>query len=139
LDVVGEINEELFVRGDETDYFYRCRIAGMRLGTLAQSLLLHPPDALRFNRLKYYYVFRNRVYLHRRYARQIYGGFTARFGILYILLRYSTKAPDHSIAYLADVFRAVRAAFRGRLIPYPGLTVGNVLPAPPRASGGGQG
>lgn len=118
FEAVGAINAALFIRGDETDYYYRCRIAGLRIGTVVHSLLFHPRDALAFNELKYYYAFRNRVYLHRKYSHLLYGSVVSQFGLAYIVLRYLTLSPRRSWPYMRQVFAAVWAALNGKLIPY---------------------
>jgi rhamnopyranosyl-N-acetylglucosaminyl-diphospho-decaprenol beta-1,3/1,4-galactofuranosyltransferase len=120
IEKVGNVDPGFFIRGDETDYYYRCRIAGLRIATRLDALLHHPPEVLSPDSRKYYYLFRNRVYLHRRYADRIYGRAVARFGVAYILLRYLVRSPSYDPRYLSKLLKSGWAAYRGRLVPWPG-------------------
>lgn len=64
---IGNIKKELFIWGDEQDYFYRLKQVG-EIQTVLSSYHYHPDDNKQKPALwKMYYGFRNELYLNRKY------------------------------------------------------------------------
>lgn len=82
IKLIGYPKKELFLRGDEMDYFYRARRANTKMGLVTTAIFYHPsgvPDFANSRNSffgvvipkqanKRYYQFRNRGYLVREYS-----------------------------------------------------------------------
>lgn len=92
--LVGFPNKELFLRGDEVDYYFRCRRTGLRMGMSTSASYFHQSSDIEYgmNRdkllsanipdepMKRYYQFRNRGYVVRQHK--------LFFHFVYDLIRY---------------------------------------------------
>jgi rhamnopyranosyl-N-acetylglucosaminyl-diphospho-decaprenol beta-1,3/1,4-galactofuranosyltransferase len=81
IDLIGLPKKELFLRGDEMDYFYRAKRANLGMALVTHALFFHPSGIPEFansrnsimgvvmpmDEKKKYYQFRNRGYLIREY------------------------------------------------------------------------
>jgi len=81
VDLIGLPKKELFLRGDEMDYFYRARKTKLAMALVTDALYYHPSGSTEFansqnsilgviipqDSKKKYYQFRNRGYLVREY------------------------------------------------------------------------
>lgn len=79
---IGYPKKELFLRGDEMDYYYRARRANAKMGLVTKAIFYHPSGAPEFansrnsflgvvvpkQASKLFYQFRNRGYLVREYS-----------------------------------------------------------------------
>jgi rhamnopyranosyl-N-acetylglucosaminyl-diphospho-decaprenol beta-1,3/1,4-galactofuranosyltransferase len=91
---IGFPKKELFLRGDEMDYYYRAKRSGARIGLVPNAIFFHPSGKSEFpnNRTSFlgvvipkteqkkYYQFRNRGYLIQEYR--------LFFNALYDWIRY---------------------------------------------------
>ena len=82
IELIGFPKKELFLRGDEMDYYYRARRAKAKMGLVTNAIFYHPSGVPDFansrNSIfgvvipkqpnKLYYQFRNRGYLIREYS-----------------------------------------------------------------------
>ena len=80
--LIGYPRKELFLRGDEMDYYYRARRANTKMGLVTKAIFYHPSGAPEFansrnsffgvvvpkQASKLFYQFRNRGYLVREYS-----------------------------------------------------------------------
>ena len=81
INKIGFPKKELFLRGDEMDYFYRAKKAKIKMGLVPRALFFHPSGEPEFansrnsflgvviprTEVKKYYQFRNRGFLIREY------------------------------------------------------------------------
>lgn len=81
IEKIGLPNPELFIRGDELDYFYRIRKAGIKCGLVSTAHYYHPSSVSEYpnsrnsifgvvvpsDQKKKYYQFRNQGYLVRKH------------------------------------------------------------------------
>jgi rhamnopyranosyl-N-acetylglucosaminyl-diphospho-decaprenol beta-1,3/1,4-galactofuranosyltransferase len=82
IELIGYPKKELFLRGDEMDYYYRARRAKVKMGLVTNAVFYHPSGAPEYansrNSIfgviipkqpnKLFYQFRNRGYLIREYS-----------------------------------------------------------------------
>ena len=82
IELIGYPKKELFLRGDEMDYYYRARRAKAKMGLVTKAIFYHPsgvPDFANSRNSvfgvvipkqpnKLFYQFRNRGYLIREYS-----------------------------------------------------------------------
>lgn len=115
---IGYVLQELFIRGDEVEYFLRAREAGIKLGIKIDAFYYHPHQPIQFNRMKYFYAFRNTFYNYTRYRKNIYQPPLQSFYLIYMFIKYIGKTPSTSPKYLYRLLKAIALASQGKLIPY---------------------
>lgn len=108
IEKIGLPNAALFIRGDELDYFYRIRDAGIKCGLVTSARYFHPSSIPEYpnsrnsifgvvipsDQKKKYYQFRNQGYLVRKH-RLVAKGFLDWFKYgFYFLLSSEGKAQD---------------------------------------------
>ena len=127
VESIGLPKKELFLRGDEMDYFYRSKKVGCKMGLITQALFHHPSGAPEFansrnsiigvviptTEKKKYYQFRNRGYLIRTYHLYINGLYDwIRYPIFFLI--YPGKNLSGFIAWR----RLWIQGFKGHLSPF---------------------
>ena len=115
---IGYVNKELFIRGDEFEYFLRCRDSNLQLGTNVNALYYHPYQAPNLNLIKYFYAFRNDFYNYVKYRNITYHPAIRLIYLIYAFIKYLSMIPSLSPTYIIKVINAVWFATQGRLIPY---------------------
>jgi rhamnopyranosyl-N-acetylglucosaminyl-diphospho-decaprenol beta-1,3/1,4-galactofuranosyltransferase len=110
IEKIGLPNPALFIRGDELDYFYRIRGAGIKYGLVTSARYYHPSSISEYpnsrnsifgvvvpsDEKKKYYQFRNQGYLVRKHTLIIKGLLDwFKYG-LYFLFTPEGKAQDFS-------------------------------------------
>ncbi len=119
---IGFVNKELFIRGDEFEYFLRSKSAGINLGTKVDAFYYHPYQPLNLNQMKYFYSFRNTFYNYTKYAEITYRSPMRFFYFIYVFIKSLQMAPSISPQYISQVIKAVCLATKGKLIPYKPVT-----------------
>lgn len=80
---VGNVNRDMFIRGDETEMTWRLRTYG-DVVTVVDAISVHPvPEAIQMPDWKRFYAIRNSLYIHSRYMN------LAIFRNLNVLRRYA--------------------------------------------------
>lgn len=115
---LGLVNKELFIWGDDYEYFLRCKAANFRIGTNVHALYFHPEKLSNISELKYYYYLRNLYYTYSKYGDIIYPPFIRIVYPVYIFFRWLPALPSLHPTYLYKLLMAIVAATGGRLIPY---------------------
>lgn len=125
--VVGFPRKELYIRGDEIDYYMRILKSGFRIATITSVTLAHPSGlrnrmelGWRYltvqhtgDRIKDFYMYRNRGFLARHY-----------FGLMYLLKDIVAYTLYYVILRRCDLagwwfwLTATVLGFRGKLIPF---------------------
>jgi len=108
IEKIGLPNPALFIRGDELDYFYRIRAAGIKCGLVTSARYYHPSSITEYpnsrnsifgvvvpsDQKKKYYQFRNQGYLARKHRLVAKGLLDwLKYG-LYFLFNPESKAKD---------------------------------------------
>lgn len=118
-DAIGHVMPELFIWGDENEYLLRCKTAGFTVGMRLDAFHFHPHSRPRQSSgWKFYYLYRNTMYMYWRYGRFMVPGLLRRLYPLYVTLRLLPEIPSLSPAYLQVVLRGARLALRGRLVSF---------------------
>ncbi len=115
---IGYVNKELFIRGDEFEYFLRCRDTNLKLGTNVNAIYYHPYQAPNLNLIKYFYAFRNDFYNYSKYKNITYHPAIRLIYLIYSFIKYIRMIPSRSPKYIIQVIHAVWVATQGKLIPY---------------------
>ncbi len=134
LEDVGLLRSELFIDGVDTEFYLRCRDAGLKaviapnaaldhaLGSMTQGRILGVPVSIAGKPLavrtaatwRYYYIFRNRILLAKDYGRRHFlwalKGFLADYRHLAIVSVLASGRRER----LAQAFAGVAAGFAGR-------------------------
>ncbi|NJN20659.1 MAG: glycosyltransferase [Leptolyngbya sp. RL_3_1] len=118
---IGYVKKELFIWGDEYEYFLRIKQAGFSVGTVADAIYWHPASIFKFTRIKYYYYFRNLIYIHRNYSSVMYRPNLRWLFPIYTIVNCLRMTPSFSPKYMSKVFWAVFRAWQGQLIPYSSI------------------
>jgi GT2 family glycosyltransferase len=118
IEKIGYVNPELFIWGDEYEYALRCKKNNCRVATQVHSLFFHPVKEFSANKLKFFYLFRNRMFIYYKYADVMYSPVIRFLFPAYIFMKYLATSPSFSLRYLLQLFKAVLKARQGKLIPY---------------------
>jgi rhamnopyranosyl-N-acetylglucosaminyl-diphospho-decaprenol beta-1,3/1,4-galactofuranosyltransferase len=125
LDRVGYVLADLRIWGDENEYLLRCKAAGFRVGTNVRALHYHPHDIRRAaSKLRFYYMFRNVFYIHRRYSTLTHAPLLRPVYPIYIAVKLLRGIPSRSPAYVLKVVRGAWRAWGGELVPFEELAAG---------------
>jgi rhamnopyranosyl-N-acetylglucosaminyl-diphospho-decaprenol beta-1,3/1,4-galactofuranosyltransferase len=118
IDKIGFVLKDLFIRGDEFEYFLRSRKYKINMGTKIDALYHHPHQLFHINKLKYFYAFRNLFYNYTQYKNVTYHPFARILFLSYRFIQYIKMSPSLSPNYMFKVLRAVYWATKGKLIAY---------------------
>lgn len=118
FEAVGFPNRELFMDGDEVEFWLRCRRAGISVGTGVRAVYFHPAGRSRGSDLKFYYGARNAYFIFRLYGRDMYGPVARSLYPLWLALKLMTLIPTRDPRFLVKVARAVKHAWQGELVPF---------------------
>ena len=127
IELIGLPKKELFLRGDEMDFYYRAKETRLNMGLVTRALFHHPSGAPEFPNLrtsflgvvipttekKKYYQFRNRGYLIRKY--HLYGNGTydwIRYPVFFLLY------PGGNLSGFKEWRNLWLQGFRGQLTPF---------------------
>jgi len=118
-DAIGFVLADLFIWGDENEYLMRCKAACFRVGVCVRALHYHPYVRPRHSsRWKFYYLYRNTMYIHWRYGRIQLPALLRPWYPAYISLRLLSELPSLSPMYMLTVLRGARRALKGKLVAY---------------------
>lgn len=127
IELIGLPKKELFLRGDEMDFYYRAKKSRLKMGLVTRSLYHHPSGASEFansqtsimgvvipvTEKKRYYQFRNRGYLIRKYHLFISGLYDwVRYPIFFLLF------PGGNLSGFKEWRKLWLQGFRGQLSPF---------------------
>ena len=127
IELIGLPKKELFIRGDEMDFYYRAKESGLKMGLVTRALFHHPSGAPEFansrtsllgvviptTEKKKYYQFRNRGYLIRKYHLYINGLYDwIRYPVFFLLY------PGGDLSGFREWKRLWIQGFRGKLTPF---------------------
>jgi GT2 family glycosyltransferase len=118
IEIVGFVQKELFIWGDDYEYSLRCKAANLRIGTCIKALYFHPEKLSGATKLKYYYFMRNLYYTYAKYGKLIYSPLIRPLYPFYIPFRWLHILPSINPCYLWQVIKASYFAGQGKLIPY---------------------
>jgi rhamnopyranosyl-N-acetylglucosaminyl-diphospho-decaprenol beta-1,3/1,4-galactofuranosyltransferase len=138
-EAIGFVLADLFIWGDENEYLMRCKEAGFRVGICVNAFHRHPFVRPKHSSpWKFYYLYRNTMYIHWRYRRIALPRLLRPWYPAYISLRMLLELPSVSPRYVLAVLRGARRALNGRLIAYEpaGDTAGNPRAVTPRTEPG---
>jgi rhamnopyranosyl-N-acetylglucosaminyl-diphospho-decaprenol beta-1,3/1,4-galactofuranosyltransferase len=121
IEQIGLVQKELFIRGDEFEYFLRARKANAKIATRIDAFYYHPYQAVNFNRVKYFYAFRNSFYNYIKYNNITYTPLIRTIYLIFIFGKYLIQTPSLSPQYLWKTVRAVVWAMKGKLISYSSI------------------
>jgi GT2 family glycosyltransferase len=124
---IGYVLADLFIWGDENEYMWRCKASGFRVGMCVSALHFHATVKPRFSsRWKFYYLYRNTLYMYRKYARVALPWFVRPFYPAYISLKLLWDLPSVSPPYLLKLMRGAHSALGGDLVPFHETAPGKV-------------
>lgn len=116
---IGNVNPEFFIFGDEVDYFFRLRKAGV-VFTVLDALHFHPDVSTRpYSSAKIYYYTRNTLIINKRYFNNIW--IRHAMAVIAVLGRTARRnGVMEALSYLAGprfpvMLQAVHAGLSGRL------------------------
>lgn len=127
IELIGLPKKELFIRGDEMDFYYRAKESGLKMGLVTRALFYHPSGAPEFansrtsllgvviptTEKKKYYQFRNRGYLIHEYHLYINGLYDwIRYPVFFLLY------PGGDLSGFREWKRLWMQGFRGKLTPF---------------------
>jgi rhamnopyranosyl-N-acetylglucosaminyl-diphospho-decaprenol beta-1,3/1,4-galactofuranosyltransferase len=127
IELIGLPKKELFLRGDEMDYFYRAKRANLGMALVTHALFFHPSGIPEFansrnsimgvvmpkDEKKKYYQFRNRGYLIREYRLFVNGLYDwFRYPIFFLIF------PGRNISGFKEWSRLWIQGFKKDLRPY---------------------
>lgn len=116
---IGHVLADLFIWGDENEYLLRCKSAGFRVGIRVAALHFHAAERREpATPLKFYYLYRNTLYIHRRHAAVTQPPLVRPLYPIYISLKLLRRTPSLAPAYLLKLFAGAKHAMRGELIPF---------------------
>jgi len=120
-EAVGFVLADLFIWGDENEYLMRCKAACFRVGVAVNALHYHAYTRPRHSsRWKFYYLYRNTMYIHWRYGRLALRPLLRPWYPMYISLRLLFDLPSLSPSYVITVLRGAQRALKGQLVAYEG-------------------
>jgi len=118
-EAIGFVLADLFIWGDENEYLMRCKAACFRVGVFVHAVHYHPYVRPRHSsRWKFYYLYRNTMYIHWRYGRIQLPALLRPWYPAYISLRMLSELPSLSPLYVLTVLRGARRALKGKLVAY---------------------
>ncbi len=118
-EAIGFVLADLFIWGDENEYLMRCKAACFRVGVFVHAVHYHPYVRPRHSsRWKFYYLYRNTMYIHWRYGRIQLPALLRPWYPAYISLRMVSELPSLSPLYVLTVLRGARRALKGKLVAY---------------------
>ena len=118
-EAIGFVLADLFIWGDENEYLMRCKAACFRVGVAVNAFHYHAYARPRHSsRWKFYYLYRNTMYIHWRYGRLALPSLLRPWYPIYISLRLLLDFPSISPSYVLTVLRGARLALRGQLVAY---------------------
>ena len=127
---IGYVLADLFIWGDENEYMWRCKAAGFRLGICVSALHFHATSRPKFSsQWKFYYLYRNTLYMYRKYARVALPWSVRPFYPAYISVKLLSELPSLSPPYLLKLMRGALSALEGDLVPFSGTGPANVAVA----------
>jgi len=127
IDLIGLPRKELFLRGDEMDYFYRAKRTNLGMALVTHALFFHPSGIPEFansrnsimgvvmpkDDKKKYYQFRNRGYLIREYRLLVNGLYDwIRYPIFFLIF------PGKNISGFKEWSRLWIQGFKKDLRPF---------------------
>jgi rhamnopyranosyl-N-acetylglucosaminyl-diphospho-decaprenol beta-1,3/1,4-galactofuranosyltransferase len=116
---VGYVLADLFIWGDENEYLWRCKAAGFRVGICVSALHFHATVKPKLSsKWKFYYLYRNTMYMYRRYSDVALAWYIRPFYPAYISLRLLSEIPSLSPPYLLKLIRGAASAMGGDLVPF---------------------
>lgn len=116
---IGYVLADLFIWGDENEYLWRCKSAGFRVGMCVSALHFHANVKPRFSsKWKFYYLYRNTMYIYRKYANVALPWFVRPIYPAYISLKLLWDLPSLSPPYLLKIMRGALSALGGELVPF---------------------
>lgn len=118
IKTIGLVNSELFIRGDEMEYFLRARSKKIKMGTKIDAFYYHPYQPINLNKAKYFYAFRNLFYNYCKYPTVTYPFFLRILYLSFMFIKYLLMTPSLSFKYNLIVLKAVFYAILGVLVPY---------------------
>jgi GT2 family glycosyltransferase len=118
-EAIGFVLADLFIWGDENEYLMRCKAASFRVGVAVNAFHYHAFVRPRHSsRWKFYYLYRNTMYIHWRYGRMALPSPLRPWYPIYISLRLLFDLPSISPQYVITVLRGARLALQGELVAY---------------------
>jgi len=118
-EAIGYVLADLFIWGDENEYMLRCKAASFRVGMRVDAFHIHPFVRPRHSsRWKFYYLYRNTMYMHWKYARITQPPWLRPLYPLYMTARLLTDLPSLSPPYLLALLRGARRALGGKLVGF---------------------
>ncbi|NJO52694.1 MAG: glycosyltransferase [Leptolyngbyaceae cyanobacterium RM2_2_4] len=118
VEKVGYIQKELFIWGDEYEYFIRIKSAQYTIVTKQDAFYYHPESLFKFTEIKHYHYFRNLFYIYRKYADSMYSGNAKYFYPVYTLIACLRSLPSSSPQYIMKMLVAIIMASQKRLQPF---------------------
>jgi len=127
VELIGLPRKELFIRGDEMDYYYRSKRTGLKMGLVTRALFHHPSGAPEFansqtsilgvvvptTEKKKYYQFRNRGFLVREYHLYFNGLYDwIRYPVFFLLY------PGRNLSGFKEWSNLWIQGFKGKLTPF---------------------
>ena len=127
IELIGLPKKELFLRGDEMDFYYRAKKTRLKMGLVTRALFHHPSGAPEFansrtsilgvvvptTEKKKYYQFRNRGYLIREYHLYLNGFYDwIRYPVFFLLY------PGGNLSGFKEWRHLWVQGFRGKLTPF---------------------
>jgi GT2 family glycosyltransferase len=118
-DAIGFVMADLFIWGDENEYLMRCKAACFRVGVCVDAFHYHAYARPRHSsRWKFYYWYRNTMYIHWRYGRIQLPALLRPWYPAYISMRMLLDIPSLSPLYVLTVLRGAQRALSGTLVAY---------------------
>jgi GT2 family glycosyltransferase len=118
-EAIGFVLADLFIWGDENEYLMRCKAAGFRVGVAVNAFHYHAYLRPRHSsRWKFYYLYRNTMYIHWSYGRIALPRALRQWYPSYISMRLLFDLPSISPSYVMTVLRGAQRALKGELIAY---------------------
>jgi rhamnopyranosyl-N-acetylglucosaminyl-diphospho-decaprenol beta-1,3/1,4-galactofuranosyltransferase len=116
---VGYVLADLFIWGDENEYLWRCKAAGLRVGMCVSALHFHATVKPKFSsKWKFYYLYRNTMYMYQRYSGVTLPWYVRPLYPVYISFRLLRDIPSLSPPYLLKVMQGALSALGGDLVPF---------------------
>ena len=118
VEKVGYVQKELFIWGDEYEYFIRIKKSDYKIATQTDAFYYHPESLFKFTEIKHYHYFRNQFYIYQKYADSMYSGSAKYLYPFYTLIACLRSLPSYSPQYLVKLLTAIALAFQEKLQPY---------------------
>jgi rhamnopyranosyl-N-acetylglucosaminyl-diphospho-decaprenol beta-1,3/1,4-galactofuranosyltransferase len=126
-EAIGYVLADLFIWGDENEYMLRCKAAGFRIGMRVEAFHFHPYVRPRHSSpWKFYYLYRNTMYMHWKYARITHARLLRPIYPVYMSARLSADLPSLSPPYLVALMRGAWRALQGELIGFDAACAGRI-------------